>query len=274
MPFNLSNFTAGVKTLLNNVPVTYALSLHGDSVYLFDADEILSSNMWDIGTKLLLETAKEVVSNVIGEYVSFGNATVDILSYANTYLEMILGKGYFGDQSWYYKFRINPNRLSIARRKLQSATHYGWGLYDLEYFGDEIVVLSFSGKTGNMMPPAPLPSLGIWDPRLSVPYIKLAQLEKFYRKTNNRLFITVYGRVYYGFLSDLTYNLDAENPRKIEYSFTFNAHPGFIFDVFTGNFESISEINPITWASQVKASVLQQGAEYIEGLKNYIPFRG
>lgn len=247
-----------------------ALSMHGDSVYLLDADQVINKSFLQLETKLLIETAKDVITNVFSEYTSLGNLIqggVGVLNYVETYLSMFMNAGYLGDYAWYYKFRINPEGVSITRRKKQTITHYGWGLYDLEYFGDEIVTLSFRGKTGNMMPIPPLPSVGIRDPRLSISYIKFAQLEKFYRKNSNSLFLTFYGRVYYGYLSELSYSLDANNPRTINYNFVFNAHPQFIFDIFTGNFEELEENNPLSWNNQSKASILQGGLEY----NAYIP---
>lgn len=259
------------------------LSIHGDSVYLLDAEKVLKSSLLSLEKTLLFETAKDVFFNVLAEKLSVGNITggifggvsggslnwSSIFSYLETFLTLILNSGYFGDRNWYYKFKFNPSKLTITRRKKQTITHYGWGLYDLEYFGDEIVFMQFSGKTGNLMPPYPLPSIGIWDPRLSVSYIKFAHLEKFYRNSENRLFLTVYGKVFYGFLSDLSYTVDANNPRVIDYSFNFNAHPQFIFDIFTGNFSEVSKVNTIVWEDNSKASFLQTASEYVSGLTDY-----
>lgn len=219
-----------------------------DIVYMLDFGTILDLSLRDVGNQLLRTTLTDVVSNVmydlsqrIGYTMPYTDALIENI--ISTLSNRVLGP----NDAWVYKFRINPSTASISRRKLQTLTEYGHGVYDIEYYGNAFMSISFNGTTGHMMPPDPLPRIGITDVRLTVPYVKLAHLEKYYKTASQRLFLTLYGKVYMGYLDDMSYTYDANDPRQIKYSFTFMAHPYFIFDIFTWDFSGLTEYNNIIW---------------------------
>jgi hypothetical protein len=249
--YGISSFSTVTKPIL-------------DVSYLIDAKKLLSGKEeFGIVSKLIDITIKEVVTNVVSDIVSIIlKDLTNLNTLSETIASIIREKSCLTDETYFYKFRINPNKVTITRRKLQTITTYGWGYYDIEYFGDELLDISVSGTTGLLLPPYPLPSLGITDVRLTPAYIKLVHLEKFYKKSSQSLFFTIAGRLYHGFLVDLSYSLDANNPRKIDYTFKFTAHPKFVFDLFSNDFEGFDLAQDTNWNNMVTPSVLQEGIEY------------
>ena len=229
-----------------------------DRVYLIDFGSILESSKdpFIFVTSLVTNVLTEVLGNK-------GSSAGYITSLASQITTTLMNQVFDLDvKMWWYRFRINPSTASITRRKLQNVTEYGYGVYDLESFGDSFTNMSFSGTTGLLYPPKELASMGVRDVRLSAPYLKLATLERFYKQTTQRLLLTLYGRVYMGYLDDLSWTVDANNPYKIDYTFTFMAHPYFVFDIFTMDFNILNTHNHIIWDNLARPTQAM-------GLSNY-----
>jgi len=252
-----------------NIPQR-ALETYGDVVYLIDVSWLLGNSLIGSITNKLITTTIEVVRNVVADLVSVVGSNISgAESLISIVSNLIRNQSFFGDETWIYKFRINPNSVDINRRKLQTITNYGWGQFDVEYFGDELVPINVQGTTGLLMPPYPLPSMGISDVRLTPAYIKLAHLDKFFRKSQQKLLFTVYGKAFYGFLNDLSYRLDANNPRQIKYTMNFTASPTFTFDIFAGDFSELSLDSNMLWEQNFRPTALQGVSDYIALLIQY-----
>jgi hypothetical protein len=275
MQLDLNKILSDLKKYTSYIPYG-ALSLIGDDTYIIDASLILGKPLLQAGKNILETTALDIIKNVASDYMYAIGAgllgAVGLTDLTETLLNILSNKDTFGEFSWFYKFRINPQKVSINRRKLQTITEYGWGMYDIEEFGDQLIAINVSGTTGTMIPSHPLPSMGISDIRLTPAYIKLAHLEKFYKDSGQKLFFTIYGKVYFGFLEDMSYPLDADNPRKINYTFNFKAHPYFMFDVFTGDFSGLSEVNEIIWEQSARPSVIQEVNDFISNPIDYLNY--
>lgn len=257
--------------LINN-PLEKILNLNGtvhqnlDNVYLIDMSIV---SLWGTGNwqnlfKVVFgEIAQSMVSNIINELGELvGLDSTIIPSVVTQVVNSLIGNNVGTIDDYVFRFRINPTSVDINRRKLQTVTEYGWGAYDLENFGDSFTTLSFSGTTGFLIPPEPLPSMGIRDIRLSKPYLNLFQLERFYKQTTQRLLLTLYGRAYMGYLEDLTFKIDGNFPTKIDYRFTFKAHPYWIIDIFTGDFTMVNPYNQVIWQSMSRPTEAMNLSNY------------
>jgi hypothetical protein len=166
------------------------------------------------GTSDILATLQNVYSSVVVQLLdSIG------------YVQSVLGKKKGSAIQDIYKFRINPTSAKWDFRKLQKKTNYGYGIYDLEPYGEEMIKLSLNNTTGFLMPPEPLKTLGIFDIMLTEGYQKLKELENYYLNSGQRLFLYFFRTFYYGWLTDLSYSFDANNPFQIKFSLGFELHP-------------------------------------------------
>lgn len=133
----------------------------------------------------------------------------------------------------FYVFRINPRQVSYNDRKLVNVYRYGFGSFDVQYFGNDLISASLEGQTGSLVPPYGFVKgirigdfdFSINDIRLSVAYLKLIELETFFRESPPRLLCCFLERIYYGFMIDFGYTMDANNPFNIGYRMTLNLHP-------------------------------------------------
>jgi hypothetical protein len=146
---------------------------------------------------------------------------------------------------WFYDFRINPQQVTISDRKLQTHTEYGWGYYDLEYFGNSFTTLSIRGTSGILLPEKPILNQGWTNIQLSVAYAKFELLRKLYMIGEARMMFVLFGKGYFGFLENFEYALNCENPRRIDYSLTFRAHPQLVFDLYAMDFSGIKNVSYI-----------------------------
>jgi hypothetical protein len=162
--------------------------------------------------------------------------------------------GMYESNLFFYRFRINPKTLSNTYKKLQSLTQYGHGAYDLEYFGDDFVEQTFTGTTGYCFPPDPLPKIGITDVRLSIPYLSLMHLEKFFKNSSQKLLICFWSEGHLGYIDSLSYSEDSHNPRIINYTIGFKLHPYFVFNLFHTNLTDTYKYGKVFWYKILKKS--------------------
>jgi len=147
-----------------------------------------------------------------------------------------------------YTFRLNPSQLQVTRAKLES-----WKLtkggFERQFWQNDMVRFAYTGVSGafradekavineqgllgvdtfggRVIVTATNP--GEYDIRETLAYRKFQQFEQFYRDhAEDFIRMNYWGQPYSwkGSLNDFTYNVDANNPRLIRYSFTFTGIP-------------------------------------------------
>jgi hypothetical protein len=212
--------------------------------------------------------------------------------------------------TWYYSFHINPIDFMENRKKLQTITNYGWGQYDLEQWGNDLVTLDVKGTTGLLLPSREGRTIienfiskavnkvsginvggairtvgynintfaehfGVFedprtDIRLSIGYLQLEILKRFYNDSSQRLIFSFMGRGYFGFFENFRYGMNADNPRRIDYNFGFKAHPELIFDAYSMDFSKFPSDPRGVFAmdSNMMSPVLTNTTLY--GLKDWV----
>lgn len=154
---------------------------------------------------------------------------------------------------WFYKFSLGPHDYKISDKKLQTLTEYGRGMFDLEYFKNAFSNITARGIAGPLFPdPEIVKVLGTKDIRLSSQYIQFLLLRQFCKDSSQRLLLYLNGTCYFGFLEDFDFDLDADNPWKIPYTFTFKAHPTIVFDLFSLDFSGIPQLGYILDPSSIR----------------------
>lgn len=149
----------------------------------------------------------------------------NIEEFANSIVEsslLFLQQKYFPGV---YFFRINPNMVSYGTKKLVNVYRYGFGSFDVQYFGNDLMSVTIEGRVGALIPPFPLPQVNITDIRLSIPYMKLVELEYFFKDRSPAIIFGILERFYYGFLMEFGYTMKAEDPFNISYRLVANLHP-------------------------------------------------
>lgn len=133
----------------------------------------------------------------------------------------------------YYKFRINPSRLSCSASKVQSTikTAKGW---DIHTWGNNLDVLSYSGTTGYMKPPAILISMGIKDVRLSPAWQRFNKFDDFFHQNDGELVMIFEHVLMKVHMVDFRYDRIAEDPWQIKYSFSLRCDWDTKINMLTG----------------------------------------
>ena len=71
-----------------------------------------------------------------------------------------------------------------------------------------------------------------------------------------RFMFVLFGKGYFGFLENFDFTLDAENPRRIDYNFTFRAHPSLVFDLYSMDFSGIENLGHLLDPKSVKMTTI------------------
>ena len=246
-----------------------------DTSYLIDLGFVLRKKKWYEIAPFILSTLSFLVASVSrsAEYTRLIDAIVN-------YFSRLLSKSY-----WYYIFHINPNNVSFVERKLQTLHEYGWGYYDLEYYGDSLTTISVKGTTGLLFPPPEVREIVLsdkrvgeavlkqtgYDARLSVAWLKFNILHRFYKDSTQRLLFIYYSKVYFGFLESFTFAQDAENPRRINYEFSFRAFPNAVVDLWQLDFSGIPKIRYLLDPSAVRETVFMNKSQlYQSGQSEWV----
>lgn len=124
-----------------------------------------------------------------------------------------------------YVFRINPRSVSLDDKKLLNVIRYGFGSFEIQYFGTDMISMTLEGQTGALIPPAPFLKMGMIDIRASVAYLKLVELETFFREGHSLFLFGLLERFYYGYLIDFGYTFKSETPYNIGYKLVMGLHP-------------------------------------------------
>jgi hypothetical protein len=162
----------------------------------------------------------------------------------------------------YFRFRINPNKLSVPKKKIADIKYTGAG-WDIDIRGQELIMYSYKGSTGSLVPDnilngVTLPYLNelfsimnlgqeltgnyfyrfpqlTSNPKLSSAYIVFKLFELFWEQNNDDLLIFWEDECYLGKFLNFTYEIDGMNPYQIMYSFDFAVYPEFKYNLVTGD---------------------------------------
>ncbi len=137
----------------------------------------------------------------------------------------------------FYRMPINPNNMSVKRKKLtkKEKTSAGW---EVTMGGNEMLEYSFKATTGYLALPSYITNLKGRDNIASLArldnvmlnprYYLLMRFHDFYDKSHqdHAVITMIYDmQIIQGHLTNLTYSRDAEKPYSIEYSYSFMAYP-------------------------------------------------
>ncbi len=238
-----------------------------DVSYLIDVGYILDKKRKEKITKDLGAFIVSTLSFILASAYADNREIVQILETFTNIFSTFLSK-----RLWFYIFHINPSEITFTERKIQNVHQYGWGFYDLEHYGNSLTVITARGTTGLLLPPKfiqeTLVSAGLkcwaYDARLSIPYIKLNILHKLYKESSQSFLFIYYGKAYFGFFESFSFNQSAENPRKINYEFTFNAWPKSVFNIFQWEFSGIREIRHLIDPSSLRETIFLNTSKQYE----------
>ncbi len=162
-------------------------------------------------------------------------------------------KGVFVETDQFFRFRINPQRLTVRKSKLLSSTYTKSG-YTYSHHGNDMTKLSYSGTTGWFHPPniaetafeiakvvpgfpvkindaeklrdeiSRLLLSGQIDVTQSPVWQKFRRFEVFWDRVQTEMALYFDQRLFRGQLISFNYNEDATDPLQIKYDFEFHAH--------------------------------------------------
>lgn len=228
----------------------------------------------DAITNTISSTIFEVISKSISSTVlttNFGN----IMSTVSQISSMILQQnGISQDTLSFFKFRINPQKVRVSRRKIIDEKYTGAG-WDLDTINEEMIQYSFEGTTGSLVPynlsntiiepllrtilsnyggngvignvlddVTNIPLLNR-NPKLSASYIKFLNFQHFWKNNNNDLLFIWEDNCYVGKFVDFSFNLTEKEPYQILWSFSIKVYPDFNYNMYTG------------WLDEEKYSLIQ-----------------
>lgn len=243
--------------------------IQGQNLTLIDIRQF--DTFTEIKDKLTINAVKQSVTGIINEtisnYVGAFNYPAQIASFSSDLTNLIMGTyGIEEDSLKYFRFKINPNKLRVSRKKMISQRYTGGG-WDVDTRGEEMINYSYSGSTGSLVPQdlikkmgSLINSSGIFqyvrdnagfaepllnvmnnlskelfnNPKLSIAYIKFLLFEEFWKSNLDELMIIWEDNGYIGKLTNFNYDLDAQNPYQILYNFDLLVYPDFKYNLYTG----------------------------------------
>lgn len=132
-----------------------------------------------------------------------------------------------------FRFRINPDRLSIRHDKNEKYVLTKAG-YERQYWGNGLTVFQYSGNSGVFRPETTVQDFlsrfpnGSFDIRLTTAWLRFREFEDFYRKTGSTnifMYYDAYEHEWEGSLGQFNFERTANMPFHITYSFTFTGLP-------------------------------------------------
>jgi hypothetical protein len=232
---------------------------------------IAYENFSDLENQVLLNSVKDTIGSTIADTFNSlvgadifdtdkGNAgTIIARITANILQQNNISEDTFN----FYKFRINPQKFKLSRRKIIDEKLVGSG-WDLDTINEEMISIGYEGTTGSLVPynffnktVEPLlrsllsqyggiGTIGeIFDgyvdipvlnrnPKLSASYIKFLNFEQFWKRNNNDLLFIWEDNCYLGKFTDFSYNLSEKEPYQIFWSFNIKVYPDFKYNLYTG----------------------------------------
>jgi len=210
-----------------------------DGDYLFEKDNKLKEKISQ-GYKVMGDYIKNTITNILfettqyvaGSLVSFGDTAIELVKYT-AQITNVLRRYFSGEPTGIYEFRINPVTAKFGYNKIQQVKEYGYEHYVVQSYGDRMVDLPFSGTTGSLFPPRKIIEMGLDDIRLSFPYYKLLEFEKFYLNADRMIVIIFFDFMMFGYLNNFNYTFDAKDPRQVRFDFSIKFDPRSKFHLFS-----------------------------------------
>lgn len=232
---------------------------------------IAYENFSDLENQVLLNSIKDTIGSTIADTFNtlvgadiFDTSKGNIGTIIGNITSNILQQNNISEDTFnFYKFRINPQKLKISRRKIIDEKLVGSG-WDLDTVNEEMISIGYEGTTGSLVPynffnktvepllKSLLSEYGgkgiigqIYDnyvdipvlnrnPKLSASYIKFLNFEQFWQKNNNDLLFIWEDNCYIGKFTDFSYNLSEREPYQIFWSFNIKVYPDFKYNLYTG----------------------------------------
>lgn len=162
-------------------------------------------------------------------------------------------RGIFEETDQFFRFRINPQNLTVRKAKVLSSTFTKQG-YTYSHHGNDMTKLAYRGTTGYFRPPNPLevgaeiakvvPGFpvdvesaaqlrdevarlilsGQIDITQSPVWQKFRRFESFWDRVQTEMAIYFDQRLFRGQLINFNYTEAANDPLQINYDFEFHAH--------------------------------------------------
>jgi hypothetical protein len=132
-----------------------------------------------------------------------------------------------------FRFRINPDRLSIKNDKLERYVLTKAG-YERQSWGNGLTVFSYGGSSGVFRPDVTVQEFlqrfpgGGFDIRKTTAWLRFKEFENFYQRTGSTnvfMYFPDYDHEWEGSLSGFTFERAAMKPFQIDYQFTFTGLP-------------------------------------------------
>lgn len=210
-----------------------------DADYLFEKDNELKDKI-SKGYKVMADYVKNTLKNIVsegiqyiaGSLVGWGDTAVELVRYTSE-ISKVLMRYFSSEPIGIYEFRINPTTAKFSYNKIQQIKEYGYEHYIIQSYGDRMVDLPFSGTTGSLFPPRKIIEMGLDDVRLSYPYYKLLEFEKFYMEADRMIVIIFFDFMMFGYLSSFNYTFDANDPRQVKFDFSLKFDPRSKFHLFS-----------------------------------------
>ncbi len=152
--------------------------------------------------------------------------------------------GVYVETDQFFRFRINPSNLRVAKGKLSSLTFTKLG-YERSHHGNELTKLEYTGTTGYMRPPSIVDTVrnlgtisnavqrqieiarsilsGSMDITQSPVWQKFRRFERFVDRLDSEVVLYYDFRLFTGQLARFNYTEDANDPLQIKYGFSFEA---------------------------------------------------
>ena len=223
-------------------------------------EEIMTENIKNTISSTILET----INSTVGRNQMLDTGSGNVGSIIGNIASNILEESDLSNDSFkFYKFRINPQKMDVQRRKVINEKYTGAG-FDLDTITEEMIGFNYTGTTGSLVPynlfsstVEPLmrellsktnlsgvigsmndnyidiPQLSN-NPKLSASYLKFLNLEQFWRYNNNDLMFIWEDNCYIGKFVDFSYSLTEKEPYQITWRFSIKVYPEFTYNLFTG----------------------------------------
>lgn len=201
------------------------------SMVVIDAEDLVKTEL-GFGTRT--EKLRQVVSQAATSYLrefqsSWGGMAMNLLpgsSLLATVGEIVSENVDMNPDV--YKFRINPQKLSVDQARQVVAVSYGRNRYDLMPWGEQLVSYKYSGTTGAMLPSQVFQRLGIKDIRLSRTWLKFEAFRQFMVDPYARrgwVLVLFDMEAFLGYFESFNFSRDADEPWHINYDFLLKVDP-------------------------------------------------
>lgn len=233
-----------------------------DADYLFEKDEVLREKISQ-GYKIMVDYVKNTLNNLallsieqaLGSFIDEEDEVMELGRWTKDMYDVLI-RYFSSEPTGIYEFRLNPVTAKFNYNKIQQIKEYGQEHYIVQSYGDRMVDLPFSGTTGSLFPPRKMIEMGFDDVRLSFPYYKLLEFEKFYLDADRMIVIVFFDFMMFGYITSFSYSFDANNPRKVNYDLGLKFDPRSKFHIFSTDIgEYLSKLKGLSFAASLPTTL-------------------